>query len=98
MQFKDWFQEQLYLEIFEPEEIDAFEPEDGRWDQSPEEDSSSHTFRFNVKSDPDKNCGYSDQSTPCYHVSISRDGYIDFGHSRTGTADRFGQRSGERRK
>ena len=91
MQFREWFQEQVFLELFDPEEIEAFEPEDATWDTSPDDKSESWTFRFNVKSDTEKSC----YGGPCYYVSIGKNGYIDFGHAQTGTQDRFGARSGE---
>lgn len=97
MQFREWFQEQLYLELFTPEEIDAFEPEDGRWDHEPIENSPHDvfTYRFNVRSDPKKDCGYTySEKRPCYHVSIKKSGYIDFGHWQTGVDDRFKNRDG----
>ena len=97
MNFREWFQDQLYLELFTPEEIDAFEPEDGRWDHEPSENSphDRFTYRFNVRSDPKKDCGYrGDDIKPCYNVTIKKSGYIDFGHWDTGINDRFGDRQG----
>lgn len=72
------------MEAFDRESIASFQPEDGQWSPPLERASPSYVYRYNVSSDPKKDCG-----GPCYAVVVSVDGGISFKHYDTGYSDRY---------
>lgn len=62
----------------------------GYWEPPLTANSSHYTFRYNLTSDPQKQCRIGQrEGMPCYFVSIAGQGVISFGHAETGDDDRF---------